>query len=100
MEDKVLTELQELKKLTLLGAKEALTMEDAALITGLSKSHLYKCVGKKLIPYWKSQGGKFTYFNKDELTAWMLQRRIKTNDEVESEAATYVATSKPRRAAV
>jgi excisionase family DNA binding protein len=94
MEEKVLNELQEIKQLTLLGAKRALTMTDASLLTGLSKSHLYKLVCRKAIPYYKSDGGKLTYFDKDELNAWMLQHRVKTTDELETEAANYLVTGK------
>ena len=90
----ILKELQELKTLTLLGAKKALTMSDCALLTGLSKSHIYKLVCAKKIPYYKSDGGKLTYFDKNELTAWMLNRRIKTNDELETEAVNYVVTGR------
>jgi excisionase family DNA binding protein len=94
MEERILSELHEIKQLTVLGAKQALTMSDAAMFTGLSKSHLYKMVCGKKIPYYKSQGGKLTYFDKDELTAWMLQRRIKTADELETEAANYIVSGK------
>jgi excisionase family DNA binding protein len=93
MEKDILNELQELKNLTLLGAKKALTMNDAALLTGLSKSHLYKLVCYKKIPHFKP-GGKLTYFEKSELEAWLLQHRVKTTDEVEQEAATYCLTGK------
>ena len=86
----VIKELQAIKNLTLLGAKTALNMDDAVLLTGLSKSHLYKLVCAKQIPYYKAhEGGKITYFNKDELTSWMLHRRIKTNDEVKADAVRY-----------
>jgi excisionase family DNA binding protein len=71
MESVFLKELQELKNLTLLGAKTALTMDDAALLTGLSKSHLYKLCCRKAIPYYKN-GGKLTYFDKVELNNWLL----------------------------
>lgn len=94
MDDTILKQLQELKNLTLLGAKQALTMTDAALLTGLSKSHLYKLVCYRRIPHFKSDGGKLTYFDKDELNGWMLQRRIKTSSELETEAATYIVTGK------
>jgi len=96
VEDKILTELQELKNLTLLGTKQALTMTDAALLTGLSKSHLYKLVCFKKIPYYKSAGGKITYFDKNELNAWMLQHRVKTSTELEQEAANYIVTGKKK----
>jgi len=88
---------QELYSLTLLGQKKALTMTDASLLTGLSKSHLYKCVCYKKIPYWKSSGGKYTYFDKDELTAWMLHNRIKTDAEIEQDAVAHIVTGKPKK---
>jgi excisionase family DNA binding protein len=94
MEEKILNEFQELKNLTLLGVKKALTMNDASLLTGLSKSHLYKLVCFKKIPHYKSQGGKLTYFAKSELEAWQLQNRVKTADEVEQEAVAYCLTGK------
>jgi len=94
MEQKILNELQEIKNLTLLGVKQALTMTDASLLTGLSKSHLYKMVFRKMIPYYKSDGGKLTYFDKQELTAWQLQHRVKTNAEIEADAASYLFDKK------
>jgi excisionase family DNA binding protein len=97
MENMILSELQEIKQLTLLGVKQALTMSDASLLTGLSKSHLYKLVCYKKIPHYKSQGGKLTYFDKDELNGWMLQRRVKTSDELETEAISYTVTGKHSR---
>jgi excisionase family DNA binding protein len=93
MEKLILNELRELKNLTLLSAKQALTMNDTALLTGLSKSHIYKLVCAKRIPYYKGEGGKLTYFDKDELNKWLLQHRVKTSDEVEQDAATYLVTT-------
>jgi excisionase family DNA binding protein len=86
--------LQEIKQLTLLGAKSALTMTDASLLTGLSKSHLYKLVCRKAIPYYKSDGGKLTYFDKSEVESWQLQHRVKPAYEIEQEAANYLVTGK------
>jgi excisionase family DNA binding protein len=95
--ENILKELQELKKLTLLGAKQALTMSDASLLTGLSKSHIYKMVCAKKIPYYKGKGGKLTYFDKDELNKWLLQHRVKTSDELDQEAANYLVTGKLKK---
>jgi len=91
--EELIKELQALKDLTLLSAKTALTMDDAALLTGLSKSHLYKLCCRKAIPYYKN-GGKLTYFDKGELTEWLLKYRVKTNDELAAEAVTYVVNKK------
>lgn len=93
-------EFEELKKLTLLGAKKALTMTDAALLTGLSKSHLYKLVCAKEIPYYKSQGGKLTYFDKSELEAWLLKHRVPTHQEIDQQATTYVVTGRMQKGGV
>lgn len=95
--ENILKELQEIRQLTLLGAKKVLTMNDAAILTGLSKSHLYKLVCTKKIPYYKSEGGKLTYFDRDELNSWMLQHRVKTINELEAEAITYTVTGKHSR---
>ncbi|GAB6119249.1 helix-turn-helix transcriptional regulator [Dysgonomonas termitidis] len=94
MEEQLLNELQKIRELTLLGIKKALTMTDASLLTGLSKSHLYKLVCAKKIPYYKSQGGKLTYFDRQELEAWMLSSRIKTNAELEQEAADFLVAGR------
>ena len=94
MENKILEELGQIKYLTLIGSKQALTMSDAAFLTGLSKSHLYKMVCGKKIPYYKSQGGKLTYFDKNELNDWMLKHRVSTTAEIEQQAIDYIVTGK------
>ena len=81
MEQTILNELEQIKQLTLLGQKQALTMDDTALLTGLSKSTIYKLVCSKQIPHYKSQGGKLTYFDKDEVNRWLLQNRVATQSE-------------------
>ena len=95
--EEVLKELQELKNLTLLACKQALTMNDAAMLTGLSRSHLYKLCCYKKIPYFKSSGGGNTFFDRDELNAWMLSRRVKTDDELSPEAEMHVLTNKSKK---
>lgn len=85
----VMVELEELKKLTVLGAKKALTMNDVSMLTGLSKSHLYKLVCDKKIPYYKSIGGKITYFNREEIDSWLLAHRVPTATETELAAISH-----------
>ena len=97
--DEVLKELQELKQLAVLGAKTALTMNDVVLLTGLSKSHLYKLVWSKKIPYYKSDGGKMTYFNKQEIEDWLLAYRVPTEDEHKQKVLDDCATNKPKKGA-
>jgi len=101
MQDNILSVLQDLKssqtelmQLTLLSCKKALTTQDAALLLGLSRSHVYKLVHRKEIPYYKSAGGKITYFDRSELDKWMLSCRVRTNDELDGEVATSIVTGK------
>ena len=93
-------ELQELKKITLLGSKRVLTMQDVSLLTGLSMSCLYKKTHKRELPFWKSEAGKILYFDKSEIENWCLSHRIKTNAEIEREATSYVVTGKRKGVAV
>jgi len=92
MEIDIVKQLEQIKQLLLLSAKSALTMEDCALYTGLSKAVLYKKIQHKEIPYYKADKGKLTYFNKQEIEDWMLKNRVRTNAEVESEAVTRMIT--------
>ena len=48
---------------SLLAAKNVLTLEDAALLTGLSKSHLYRLTCTHQIPFYKPNG-KQIYFDR------------------------------------
>ncbi|MDR3287079.1 MAG: helix-turn-helix domain-containing protein, partial [Prevotellaceae bacterium] len=40
----------------MLSAKNVLTFDEVATLTGLSKSHLYKLTCKKVIPHYKPSG--------------------------------------------
>ena len=42
------------------------------------------------IPHYKKC--RKLYFRKDDLEAWLLENRVNTNAEIDSMAATYVAT--------
>ena len=89
--------LERIEQLTMLAAKDALTMDDAAAYTGLSKTYLYRLVSLKKIPYYKSVGGKLTYFAKRELNDWLLHTRVQTTEEAEQAAAAYVINNPRNR---
>ena len=76
MEQQILSELKEIKKLILLSAKNVLNLDDVCMLTNLSKSHIYKLTYMKQIPYWKSNGGKFILFDKKEIENWLLHTKI------------------------
>lgn len=87
----ILRKLEEIKNITLIGCKNALTTEDACLLTGLSKQYIYKLVQARKIPHYRSKGGKIIYFLKKELNEWMLGIRIKTQKELDEESNKVVA---------
>lgn len=81
---------------SLLAAKNVLTLEDVTLLTGLSKSYLYKLTCTKQIPYYRPNG-KQIYFDRAEIEAWMKQNRVATENEIEQKAAIYVTTGKMKK---
>ena len=93
MNDKILIELAEIKQYALLGAKNVLTIDDVALLTGVSIGYIYKLTCKRAIPFYKPNG-KILYFDRKEIEAWMKQNRVATNDELESQAKTYLTTGR------
>jgi excisionase family DNA binding protein len=88
--------LESIEKL-LSAQKEVLSLDDVAHYTGLSKSYLYKLTHRREIPFSKPNG-KTLYFPKKEIDAWLLRNRVRTNEEIESEAATRATLSKGRTA--
>ena len=56
----------------LCAAKEVLTLEEAAVFMGISRSTLYKMTHNNVIPFYRPNG-KLIYFEKSELLAWMLR---------------------------
>lgn len=73
----------------LLSQKTVLNFDEVAAYTGLSKSYLYKLTSTGGIPCYKPQG-KMIYFNKTEIDNFLMQNRKATNEELESNAATFV----------
>ena len=77
--------------------KNVLTFDEVVQLTGLSRSYLYKLTSSGRIPHYKPHG-KLIYFERSQVELWLLQNPIKTADEIETAAATYVLTHKGRAA--
>ena len=65
--------------------KEVLTLEEAALFMGISRSTLYKMTHSSAIPFYRPNG-KLIYFEKSELLAWMRKNRAISQEEVNEHA--------------
>ena len=64
----------------LCAAKEVLTLEEAAVFMGISRSTLYKMTHNNVIPFYRPNG-KLIYFEKSELLAWMRKNRAISQEE-------------------
>ena len=62
--------------------KDVLTLEEASLYTGISRSTLYKLTSAHESPYYKPHG-KLILFERKELLAWVRANRIPAKDESE-----------------
>jgi len=67
------------------------SISSAAVYLGISESYLYKLTSQRLIRHFKSAGGKRVYFHKGDLDAWAFGQRVRTAQDIETEAANRVA---------
>jgi excisionase family DNA binding protein len=92
---KILIEIDQLKSLLINKEKPFLTIEEASKYIGLSKSTIYGYTSKGVIPYYKLQDRKL-YFKQTDSDDFILndKNKHKSNQEIESEAATYMVNKK------
>lgn len=83
-----------LERMTLIGAKDVLDIEEAALLTGMSVGHIYRLTSAREIPHYKKN--RKLYFNKAELNEWMQEQKVKSVAEIDRQATTYTVTHKIR----
>ena len=85
-------QLVRVERFAAISAKAILDLDEAVLFTGFSKGHLYRLTSERQIPHYKKS--RKLYFKKSELEAWLLEEKVLTNAELDSRAATYMATHK------
>jgi excisionase family DNA binding protein len=66
-------------------AQKALSVDEAAIFTGLSKGYIYKLIHQKKIPFYKPLGGR-VFFKQDELEAFIFRGRQAAAYELEERA--------------
>lgn len=86
--EKINQRLDKIERYSLLSAKNVLTIEEVALLTGYSQSKLYKLTCNRSIPHYKPNR-RVLYFDRQEIEDWMRQNRIASTDEIETQAAEY-----------
>lgn len=79
-----------IKRMYMEKERNLMTTTEAARYLGLKPSYLYKMMMRRTIPYYKP-GGKLCFFAKEDLDTWMKRVRVKSQDEIDSEASRYLA---------
>lgn len=77
---------------SLLCIKDVLTLDEACIYTGISKTYMYRLTSSKIIPHSKSR--KHIYFDRKRLDQWLVENPLKTKDEIEREAISYITRQK------
>lgn len=91
--DEILKQLDRIERNTLLASKNVLTFEDVVVLTGLSRSYLYKLTSTNQIPHYKPSG-KQLYFDREEIERWLKQNRVETVEETDRKATNYVVNGR------
>jgi predicted DNA-binding transcriptional regulator AlpA len=91
-EELILQELSELKS-NLFTSKRILSFSEGCKFLGIAESYGYKLTSTGILPHSKPLG-KMIFFDKEELIKWALGGRIKTQQELDEKAATYIAVNK------
>lgn len=81
--EKIEARLDRIEKYTLLNAKRVLTVEDVALLSGVTKRTVYRMTNANRIPYYRPNG-KEIYFDREEVERWLLSNRHATDAELHS----------------
>ena len=66
---------------------DILDVKQAADFLRLKITTLYEKTSEKTIPHFKK--GNKLYFKRDELLAWVQEGKVRTTDELQSQAASY-----------
>lgn len=66
-----------------------MTFEQACKFLGVTRSALYTMTSRKKVPHYKPSG-KAVYFLREDLERWITAKRVKSNDELMSEAAALI----------
>ena len=70
-------------------SKKIFSFKEACGYLQVSESQLYKLTSQRKIRHYKPSG-KLIYFNREDLNAWMQSNQVKTKEDMEKEATSYL----------
>lgn len=96
MSDELIKKQLERIENLLMGQKDVFTFDECCQYTRISKTYMYKLTSANKIPFSKPNG-KTIYFSREEIDKWLLQNPVKTLDQIEREASTYIVSRRRKR---
>jgi excisionase family DNA binding protein len=69
--------------------EKPMNVNEAANFLGYSKTYLYELIQKNEVPHYRPTGRKVIFLPKD-LIEWVKSGKVKTNQEIEAEAANHI----------
>lgn len=94
MNEEIKQSLAEIKQSVIVMMKNIWSVPDLALVLGVSESRIRHMAKDRSFPSYK-QGGRL-FFKREEIEAWQTAHRTASQDEINSQAATYFATRRIR----
>lgn len=80
------TKLDEIKAITILSVKNALTVEESAIYMGMSAEYVRKMAKTGKIKSYRSKSGRGIYLHKADLDKWMMHTEVNTAEYLQAEA--------------
>lgn len=78
--------LDEIKMITTISTKNALTVEEAATYMGMDADYVRKMAKNKKIKSYRSKTGRGIYLHKADLDKWMMYTEVNTTDYIKEKA--------------
>jgi excisionase family DNA binding protein len=78
--------LDEIKMITTISTKKALTVEEAATYMGMDADYVRRMAKTKKIKSYRSKTGRGIYLHKADLDNWMMYREVNTTEFLLDEA--------------
>lgn len=89
MKQQLIQQIQDLQNAlsdVLEGGCEVMNFKQCLKLTGFSNGYLYKLTSERTIPHYKR--GKFVFFNRNEVKAWLLENKVETIEEIKARIET------------
>ena len=88
----VFDKLTAIETLLLATQPKPLTLKEAAAFLDFSRSYLYRLTSQGRVPCYIPEG-KRVYFDRADLVKWLKRNRIRPQEEIAEEAATYIVNN-------